>query len=298
MAKRGRKRVRKGYFYEDEEQAVIDYINETDIAVKNRIFNTYLYPALTKMIESIIRRYKLYVPDEEFAQTFNDTISYLLTKIGNFKPEILVYEKMDKELDGDCAYVYDFELENVIQDVNSGSPEFLKVECSDENGNIWYDYYQKIEKHFKAYSYCGTVCKNYLFFKNIQFCKKQERTTPYDTVSDVFENDVKYSEEEKKHVTLAESLIKSVSVEIRDMVDDASRLNLNENQIKVGNALCNLLDNWEELLREDGSNKLQKSLVLYYLREQTNMTTKEVRDNMRSYKKAYYLLKKAKIEDE
>ena len=64
MAKRGRKR--KGYFYEEQEQAVVDYILAETKEDKNKIFNTWLKPAFTKMIESIIRRYKLYVPDEEF----------------------------------------------------------------------------------------------------------------------------------------------------------------------------------------------------------------------------------------
>ena len=75
MAKRGRKpKERKGYFYEKEEQAVIDYIASPNPEEKNRIFNSILLPAFTKMIESIIRRYKLFVPEEEFQQTFNDTI--------------------------------------------------------------------------------------------------------------------------------------------------------------------------------------------------------------------------------
>ena len=89
MAKRGRKpKERKGYFYEKEENAIVQYINEKNVEEKNRIFNTILYPALTKMIESIIRRYKLFVPDEDFEQNFNDTISYLLTKIDHLSREL------------------------------------------------------------------------------------------------------------------------------------------------------------------------------------------------------------------
>ena len=85
MAKRGRKpKERKGYFYEAEEEAIVKYISTNDETEKNQIFNTILYPALTKMIESIIRRYKLFVPDEEFDQNFSDTISYLLTKINHY----------------------------------------------------------------------------------------------------------------------------------------------------------------------------------------------------------------------
>ena len=41
MATRGRKpKERKGYFYEKEEEAIIQYIHEENIIEKNRIFNT------------------------------------------------------------------------------------------------------------------------------------------------------------------------------------------------------------------------------------------------------------------
>ena len=116
MGRRGKKPRRKGYFYEEQEQAVVDYINAETKEDKERIFNEYLLTAFTKMVESIIRRYNLYPPDEEFDETFNDTISFLMTKMDHFKPE-------------------------------SG---------------------------YKAYSYCGTICKNYLIYKINQFSKRQK----------------------------------------------------------------------------------------------------------------------------
>ena len=67
----------KGYFYQKQEDAFVDYIKATSLRERNQIFNEYLYPAFTKMVESIIRRYNLYIPDEEFSDTFNDTISFL-----------------------------------------------------------------------------------------------------------------------------------------------------------------------------------------------------------------------------
>jgi hypothetical protein len=73
---------------------------------------------------------------------------------------------------------------------------------------------------------------------------------------------------------------------------------LTDNEMKVGVALTELLDHWEDVLNVDGSNKLQKSSVLYFLREETMMTTKEVRDNMKKFRSAYYLLKKGMIENE
>jgi hypothetical protein len=86
--KRGRKpsKERKGYFYEKEEEAVVKYLATDDAEEKNKIFNETLKPAFTKMIESIIRRYNLYPPCEEFQETFDDTISFLMTKLSCFDP--------------------------------------------------------------------------------------------------------------------------------------------------------------------------------------------------------------------
>ena len=68
MAKRGRKPSDKpkGYFYEQQEQAVLDYLKAQTAEEKNRIYCEVLKPAFEKMVESIIRRYKLYIPNEEF----------------------------------------------------------------------------------------------------------------------------------------------------------------------------------------------------------------------------------------
>ena len=89
MAKRGRKpkTERKGYFYEEQEEAVKKYLEASSTDERNEIFNSTLKPAFTKMIESIIRRYKLYVPEEEFKETFDDTLSFLSSKMANFDPE-------------------------------------------------------------------------------------------------------------------------------------------------------------------------------------------------------------------
>ena len=238
MAKRGRKpkNERKGYFYEEQEEAVKRYL-EADVDERNEIFNTVLKPAFTKMIESIIRRYKLYVPEEEFEETFNDTLSFLSSKMANFDPS----------------------------------------------------------KHHKAYSYYGTICKNYLIYKINQFKKKIERNEPYDDTYERFQNDINYSEIEPNEKTLAEELVEKIVTKIKDMVYDDS-LNLSDGEKKVGLALCELFENWEDILCSNGSNKLQKSSVLYFLREETLMTTKELRDNMSVFKKEYYLLKDLMIE--
>ena len=308
MAKRGRKpKERKGYFYEKEEQAIVDYTSSTNPEEKNRIFNTVLMPALTKMIESIIRRYKLFVPEEEFQQTFNDTISYLLTKINNFKPEMWVYEEFSGEPSEPPVDLTKAGFIELKKTINEHSPKFIRVfedikeRWTEENtgDDKLFTVYKLELRHYKAYSYCGTVCKNYLIYKNIQYTKNKQRNLPYDEMLDDFSRDPKYmvSEEEGQY-SMVERLIKEMSAEIKTMMSEREKNSLTDNEIKVGVALTELLDHWEDVLNVDGSNKLQKSSVLYFLREETMMTTKEVRDNMKSFKKAYYILKKGMIDEE
>ena len=311
MAKRGRKpKERKGYFYETEEDAIVKYIKETDIIKKNQLFNTVLYPALTKMIESLIRRYKFFVPNEEFDVNFNDTISYLLTKIENFKPQITGYDLIESEKE---IKKHDFEimteetLKQKIRNASEEDPEYVVVYFGVDMDDNYMDnenneeeitkkYFKKETHYYKAYSYCGTVCKNYLMFKSTQYAKNKVRIIPYDEIVEEISNNTRYSTLDEGYSDIAEKLVIDISNEIERMIENSEENFLNDNEIKVGRALIQLLRHWEEVLPNGGSNKLQKSSVLYYLREETMMSTKEVRDNMKKYKCIYKLLKKMAVD--
>lgn len=242
--KRGRKPSgkRKGYFYEDEEKAFVDYLNAPTKEAKDLIFNTKLLPAFTKMTESIIRRYNLYPPDEEFQETFDDTMSFLITKIENFNPE-------------------------------SG---------------------------YKAYSYCGTIIKNYLIYKINQFAKNQKRNTSYDAydteeLSDITDT-LRYSYDNgSSNIVFLGDLMKRTANDISEMINNPVKNKLNDNQIKVGKALIEILTNWEELFARMGSDKFNKSSILLFLKEMTLLSTKEIRDSMKQFKNQYYCIKSAMI---
>jgi len=85
--KRGRKRTNGLYFGPEQEAAVVRFLNEGDEIERNRIYNKHLRHAFNIMIESIIRRYKLYRKDYSFENLHSDTLSYLILKADKFKPE-------------------------------------------------------------------------------------------------------------------------------------------------------------------------------------------------------------------
>lgn len=79
-----RKRTQRIYFGEEQEKAAIRYIESESEEEKNKIFNEYLKEPLEIMVESIIRRYKLYRKDFVFHDLHTDTMSFLITKINKF----------------------------------------------------------------------------------------------------------------------------------------------------------------------------------------------------------------------
>ena len=79
-----RPRTQKIYFGEDQEKAVVKYLESSDEDERNKIFNEFLREPLVIMVESIIRRYKLYRKDMEFEEIHTDTMSFLITKMNKF----------------------------------------------------------------------------------------------------------------------------------------------------------------------------------------------------------------------
>ena len=85
--KRGRKRTNNLYFGPEQEEAVVKFLTCESYDERNKIYNEYLKAPINKMVESIIRRYKLYRKEYEYEDVHSDTLSFLITKMHNFKPD-------------------------------------------------------------------------------------------------------------------------------------------------------------------------------------------------------------------
>ncbi len=225
------------YFGPDEEEAVIKFLESTDEAERNLVFNEWLAAPLAKMVESIIRRYKLYRKGFTFEEVHGDTISFLMTKVHKF-----------------------------------------------ESG-----------RNKKAYSYFGTIAKNYILGLLIKDEKYMKNTSSYE--------DVSQSIEEREDLTYVidgdifsmdnfiKNLIDDIKVELND-VTQLPKKKLNENERKVGLALIEILEHWETAFESmNGGSKYNKNSVLETMRNYTNLSTKDIRLAMKRYKELYEILK-------
>ena len=144
----------------------------------------------------------------------------------------------------------------------------------------------KPSKEKKAYSYFGTICKNYLMGQIIKDQKETHRKVSYEDMSESIEErpDMIYRIDED---TIDTSIIISEYLkELRDFIDNE---NLSDNERKLGYALSDLFENYESIFSEADNNKFNKNVILLSLREMTNLSTKEIRSSMKKFKKLYTL---------
>jgi SpoVK/Ycf46/Vps4 family AAA+-type ATPase len=221
-----RPRTQKIYFGEDQETAVVMYLESTDEAERNKIFNEYLREPLIIMVESIIRRYKLYRKDMEFEEIHTDTMSFLITKINKFDHT----------------------------------------------------------KNTKAYSYFGTICKNYLMGAIQKDTKEQNRQVSYDDISSDMEDSPTLSYVIDEYVIDFRDVIIKLTISLEEFMENE---NLNENEQKLGYALLEIFGNFDKIFQVGDGNKFNKNLILLSLREMTSLSTKEIRISMKRFKKLY-----------
>ena len=186
-----RKRTQKIYFGEDQEQAVVRYLQSESEDERNKIFNEYLREPLIIMVESIIRRYKLYRKDMSFDDIHNDTMSFLITKVAKFDPTA----------------------------------------------------------NHKAYSYFGTICKNYLMGAIQKDTKDQNRSVSYEDVSSNLEerSDLVYYIDDNQ-LDYRDIIIK-LTIELEDFVETEE---MTDNERKLGYALLEIFSNFDKIFQIGG----------------------------------------------
>jgi hypothetical protein len=62
---------------------------------------------------------------------------------------------------------------------------------------------------------------------------------------------------------------------------------ITEQELKLGQSLFDLFENYQIMFPETNNNKFNKNVILFELREMTNLSTKEIRNSMKRYKKLY-----------
>jgi predicted SprT family Zn-dependent metalloprotease len=145
----------------------------------------------------------------------------------------------------------------------------------------------KPAKEKKAYSYFGTICKNYLMGQIMKDQKETNRKISYEDIS----SDLQHSPDMIYHIDdysiTTEEIIKRFLHKLSETLSDKQ---ISEQEIKLGQALYDMFENYNNIFLDTSNNKFNKNIILFELREMTNLTTKEIRSSIKRYRKIYFQL--------
>jgi len=157
----------------------------------------------------------------------------------------------------------------------------------------------------KAYSYCQTIIRNYYKDHSKKSYMEKKVNLCFDDYAEEINESLDYSYEielESQHHL--EKLINGVIAKIDNKI--SSDTSMKKNEIIVGDAIINVLRNWHILFMEDSpdgkynkrvTNKFAKNKILFFLKEQTELSTKEIRIAIKPFKEIYFIEKLNYLDD-
>ena len=284
----------KQYFAEKEEKAVIDYILSDSLEEKNNLYNKILIQPFKIMIETILRRYPIHIGNYGMNEVELNALEHLIDHMIKYRPFIIERKAFDAEIDkwnklGDAhrfIYVKDAEVDLHL--------------LNEKKDGFKYRIFNS-----KAYSYCQTIIRNYYKDHSKKSYTERKTNLCFDDYINEINNNIEYTYEmEMEQQHQLEKLINSVIEKIEDQIDNNPTIKKNE--ALVGDAIVNVLKNWQVLFMEDSpdgkyekrvTNKFAKNKILLYLKEQTGLSTKEIRIGIKPFKEIYFIEKIDYMED-
>jgi hypothetical protein len=152
----------------------------------------------------------------------------------------------------------------------------------------------KPSKEKKAYSYFGTICKNYLMGQIMKDQKEMNRKISYEDISYDLSNRPDFSYTIEEDDMTSEIIIKKFLEKLKVDLEESI---INEDEKKLGSAIYDLFENYSLIFPDSNNNKFNKNIILFELREMTNLSTKEIRTSIKKFKKLYFDLVQEILKD-
>ena len=153
----------------------------------------------------------------------------------------------------------------------------------------------------KAFSYCQTIIRNFYKDWSKKSYTEKKINLSFDDYVDEINESIEYSYEiDTENQQQLETLINAVVEKIENKINPPNDELMKRSEIIVGDAIVNILKNWHILFMEDTpdgkynkrvTNKFAKNKILLFLKEQTGLSTKEIRIAIKPFKEIYFLEK-------
>ena len=158
---------KKNYFTRDTELAIIKYNNTKNIAKRNKIYEESIHYPFFKLTQNIIHTFKFYNTEVDNLEDLqHEIIIFLLNKIHHYSHVNNIQTRMDKIVNKEYNEGFDIEFDKYMNNadivVQKDIDNYINTLGVSTNCR---DRLKKITPP-KAYSYFGTIVKNYLIIYN------------------------------------------------------------------------------------------------------------------------------------
>ena len=79
-----KQKKRRGYFFEENENAIIAYNLETSIHLRDKVYTQHIHKPFMKLAENIIHTFKFYCFDDPYVDVQAEVVAYLIEKIDKY----------------------------------------------------------------------------------------------------------------------------------------------------------------------------------------------------------------------
>ncbi len=252
-----RKKNPNQYFGPVEEKAIVDYQKATSHEEKNKIYTKYLYEPISKLVSSVVKKYHGYIGSCGMEELEARALVHVLSVIDGF---------------------------NADRIGKNGQP-------------------------VRAYSYLGTVCKHFCHNHSETAYKKEsiiDDVTSYNT--DYIDEQLKshYLLDDEENADFMSFFFNKIKNDIKLELENNKKLKVNE--IKVGDCIVSILENYKDIFTDDLNQDIEynkngkpkkmkytniyaKNKILYIIKDQTGLTSKEIAPAIKVFKTFYALTK-------
>lgn len=258
----------KNYFTKDTELAIIEYNHSNIFEEKEKIYHSKIHYPFFKLTENIIHTYKFYYTEVENIEDLqHEIICFLLEKIHKYDHKKNIEDKFCNIIKGDFKEEYDtsfidyvgadkklIELEEIREYINT-------LNVSEECREVLMKIYPP-----KAYSYFGTIVKNYLILNNNKNYKKKVDKVPTDELT----KDLTYTYEIDDDGLDKDRLSNFLDEYVEYCFDHLIDLFPKPNDFKIADAILTVFS------QRDGLDIFNKKAIYIYLREMTDATTPQI----------------------
>jgi hypothetical protein len=255
--------------YQNAQTNLASASNQVQVAQKNYVTFTQGTPAYNELQDNQLQQQAQIIADK-FNENFNEETVKIRSQINTYNGLLINFKNI---FDLERKYRKDMNFDEIHIDTHS----FLMTKIDKF----------KPAKEKKAYSYFGTICKNYLMGQIMKDQKETNRKISYEDIS----SDLQHSPDMIYHIDddslTTEEIIKKFLIKLKDSMGEKA---ITEQEVKLGQALYDIFENYNDIFLDTSNNKFNKNVILFELREMTNLSTKEIRTSIKRFKKVYFQL--------